>query len=71
MERSSNTFASSALLFLSSRGASVIKVTDGDREIASFKRERMAPGEMEKLVIAAKKLEGVGDSIKIEVSDMA
>jgi len=51
------------------RGKSLIKVTDGDREIISFKRDRMAPGEMEKLIIPASKLESVGDSIKIEVCD--
>ena len=51
------------------RGKSLIKVTDGDREIISYKRDRMAPGEMEKLIIPANMLEGVGDSIKIEVSD--
>ena len=51
------------------RGRSLIKVTDGDRELISFNRERMAPGEMEKLVIPADRFANVGDTIKIEVSD--
>jgi len=51
------------------RGKSLIRVTDGDKEIISFKRDRMAPGEMEKLIIPTDRLVGVGDSIKIEVSD--
>ena len=51
------------------RGRSLIKVTDGERELISFKRDHMAPGEMEKLVIPTDRLADVGDSIKIEVSD--
>lgn len=53
------------------RGRSVIKVSDGEREIISYKRERMAPGEMEKLIIPAERLKDVGDTVTIEVSDMA
>jgi len=53
------------------RGKSVIKVTSGDKEIISFKREHMAPGEMEKLIIPAKLLNGVTEAIKIEVEEQA
>ena len=53
------------------RGKSLIKVTSGDKEIITFKREHMAPGEMEKLIIPAKMLAGVTDTIKIEVEDQA
>ena len=35
----------------------------------TFKRDRMAPGEMEKLVIPSKKLEGISGSVKVEVVD--
>ena len=51
------------------RGKSFIKVTSGENEIMTFKRDRMAPGEMEKLIIPAKKLEGVSSPLKIEVVD--
>ena len=51
------------------RGRSVIKVTWGDKEIISYKRERMAPGEMEKIVIPAKMLEGVSGTIDVFVED--
>jgi hypothetical protein len=53
------------------RGKSLIKVTSGDKEIITFKREHMAPGEMEKLIIPAKMLAGVTETIKIEVEDQA
>ena len=52
------------------RGKSLIKVTSGEKEIMIFKRDRMAPGEMEKLVIPSNKLEGVSGSVKIEVVEV-
>ncbi len=51
------------------RGRSLIKITSGDKEIITFKRERMAPGEMEKLIVPTKMLEDAVGSIKIEVVD--
>lgn len=51
------------------RGTSVIKVTEGENLIAEFKRDRMAPGEMEKIIIPALKLENVGNEINISVED--
>ena len=51
------------------RGKSLIKITSGDKEIISYKRDRMAPGEMEKLIIPSNMLENIADNIKIEVVD--
>jgi NADPH-dependent 2,4-dienoyl-CoA reductase/sulfur reductase-like enzyme len=49
------------------RGESVIKVTSGDRKIASFRREHMAPGEMEKIIVPAVLLAGASGSIEVSV----
>ena len=53
------------------RGKSLIKVTCGDEELISYKRDRMAPGEMEKLVIPSALLAKVNGAVKIEVMDQA
>lgn len=52
------------------RGPSVIKLTSGDRVICEFKRERMAPGEMEKLIIPSSKLEGVSGDLCVFVESV-
>ena len=51
------------------RGKSVIKVQSEDTPIAAFKRERMAPGEMEKIVIPKALVAKFGDTLKIEVEE--
>jgi len=45
----------------------VIKVTDGEKEIAHFKREHMAPGEMEKISIPKALLETVAGELTVAV----
>ncbi len=39
----------------------------GDQKLAGFKREHMAPGEMEKIVIPKMLLEKAGDEVIIHV----
>ena len=51
------------------RGNSIIRVTSGETKIAEFKREHMAPGEMEKITIPKVLLDRCGDSIEIVVED--
>lgn len=51
------------------RGASVIRVTSGDNEIAAFKRDHMAPGEMEKIVLPKALLQKVEGALKVEVAE--
>ncbi len=45
----------------------VIKVTDGEKEIARFKREHMAPGEMEKIALPKTLLENVTGELTVAV----
>jgi NADPH-dependent 2,4-dienoyl-CoA reductase/sulfur reductase-like enzyme len=53
-------------------GRSAIIVKSGDEVIARFKRERLAPGEMEKLLIPQKLLEGrSGRGLEISVEEEA
>ncbi len=51
------------------RGNSEIKVMSGDTQLARFKRERMAPGEMEKITIPAVLMGKAGDEITVLVED--
>lgn len=51
------------------RGKSVIRVTSGDTVIAQFRRERMAPGEMEKITIPKPLFAKVSDELTVEVCD--
>jgi NADPH-dependent 2,4-dienoyl-CoA reductase/sulfur reductase-like enzyme len=51
------------------RGNSVIRVTSDGKEIAKFKREHMAPGEMEKISIPKILLDRCGDEIEVTVED--
>ena len=51
------------------RGNSVIRVKSDGNEIAKFKREHMAPGEMEKISIPKVLLDRCGDSVEISVED--
>ena len=51
------------------RGASVIRVISGDNEIAAFKRDHMAPGEMEKIVLPKALLQKVEGALKVEVAE--
>ncbi len=52
------------------RSTSVIKVCDGDNVVMEYKRERMAPGEMEKIIIPAAKLNSVSDEISIRIESV-
>ena len=51
------------------RKKSVITVASGDQKIASFKREYMAPGEMERINIPRVLLDRADDRITVSVSD--
>lgn len=51
------------------RGKSLIKVTSGDTLIAQYKREHMAPGEMEKISIPKILFAKVGEELTVEVCD--
>ncbi|MBR6709168.1 MAG: FAD-dependent oxidoreductase [Clostridia bacterium] len=53
------------------RGASVIRVTSDGQPIAQFKREHMAPGEMEKITIPRVLLDRCGGKMEITVEDGA
>ncbi len=46
-----------------------INVKSGDTLLASFRREHMAPGEMERISLPAKLLENAGDSITISCEE--
>ena len=69
--RVSNVEASVEVYFRTNkvRGKSNIKVMNGDECLVSFKRERMAPGEMEKIVIPKVMLDKADESLKIEVEE--
>ncbi len=45
----------------------VIQVTDGEKEIARFKREHMAPGEMEKITVPKALLENAAGALTVAV----
>ena len=51
------------------RGNSVIRVTSNGAKVAEFKREHMAPGEMEKITIPKVLLDRCGDTVEIVVED--
>lgn len=53
------------------RGKSVIRVTSGGAPIAAFKREHMAPGEMEKITIPTVLLAKAADALEIFVEEDA
>ncbi len=53
------------------RGASVISVNSGDTRIAQFKREHMAPGEMEKIMIPRALLDRCGETLTVSVNELA
>ena len=51
-------------------GNAVIKVTDGGRLIAEYRRERLAPGEMEHIMLPAallKRAEGTELTVSVEL----
>ena len=50
-------------------GPSQITVTCGGRQLARFKRQRMAPGEMEKISIPKLLFAKVGEELTVEVCD--
>lgn len=52
------------------RGKSVITVMSGDVKLAEFKREHMAPGEMEKITIPKVLLDRCGDKLTVSVTDL-
>ena len=51
------------------RGKSLIKVCSNGKELISYKRDHMAPGEMEKLIIPSSLLADVTDAIEVFVED--
>ena len=51
------------------RHESVIRVTSGGEKVAEFRREHMAPGEMEKIVIPRAWLDRCGERIEITVEE--
>ncbi|MBO4321696.1 MAG: FAD-dependent oxidoreductase [Clostridia bacterium] len=51
------------------RKKSVINVMSGDAKIAAFKRDYMAPGEMEKITVPKVLLAKAGDTLTVSVSD--
>lgn len=53
------------------RGNSVIRVTSGGEKIAEYRREHMAPGEMEKILLPKALLDRCGGRIEIAVHDSA
>ncbi len=49
-------------------GNASIRVMDGDKQLAAFKREHMAPGEMERITLPRKLLEmSAGDTLTVEI----
>lgn len=50
-------------------GDSRIVVRSGDKEIAAFKRDHMAPGEMEHILLPAKLLENAGSEITVSCEE--
>ena len=52
-------------------GDSVIRVTSGDTDIASFKREHLAPGEMEHIVLPRVLLDKAGEELTVSIEEVA
>ena len=52
-------------------GDSVIRVTSGGTDIASFKREHLAPGEMEHIVLPRVLLDKAGEELTVSVEEVA
>jgi pyruvate/2-oxoglutarate dehydrogenase complex dihydrolipoamide dehydrogenase (E3) component len=51
-------------------GNASIRVMDGDKQLAAFKREHMAPGEMERITLPRKLLEmAAGDTLTVEIAE--
>lgn len=50
-------------------GASTISVTSEGKKIASFKRERLAPGEMERITLPKALLDKAGDEITVSIEE--
>jgi len=50
-------------------GASTITVMDGEKKLAGFKRERLAPGEMEKITLPRVLLDKAGEEITISIEE--
>jgi pyruvate/2-oxoglutarate dehydrogenase complex dihydrolipoamide dehydrogenase (E3) component len=49
-------------------GNASIRVMDGDKQLAAFKREHMAPGEMERITLPRKLLDmAAGDTLTVEI----
>ena len=53
------------------RGNSIIEVTSGGTRIAQYKRERMAPGEMEKISLPSVLLAKAGDELTVSVREVS
>ncbi len=69
--RMENIDKSAEILFRVNRvcGASVIQVMSGETRIAGFKRERLAPGEMEKIILPRVLLDKAGEEITIAIEE--
>lgn len=50
-------------------GKSDLVLKNGDQEVLRFHRERMAPGEMEKIVLPKTKLDGLSDQLILSVEE--
>ena len=51
-------------------GNASIRVMDGEKQLAAFKREHMAPGEMERITLPRKLLEmAAGDTLTVEIAE--
>ena len=51
-------------------GKSEIVVRAGERELCRFKRDRLAPGEMENITVPVKLLEGVTGDVTVEIREV-
>ena len=51
-------------------GNASIRVMDGDKQLAAFKREHMAPGEMERIALPRKLLDmAAGNTLTVEIAE--
>ncbi len=66
VEKSFNVFFRVNRIF----GKSEIVVSAGERELCRFKRDRLAPGEMENITVPVKLLEGVAGEITVEIREV-
>ena len=51
-------------------GPSRIKVTSGDKQIAAFSRDYLAPGEMEHILLPRKLLDGASETLCVSIEEV-